>query len=601
MSKTIAEHSAEALIATGTRRIQGALEERLRAVDLSSWPGRAASLIVAMTVFRLFIISTTGLFDTESYYVEWSRFLDWSYYDHPPLVAWATRLVGLGSTSAFATRLGPVACAAIFGALVYRLGARLFSPRAGFVAVVTVTALPAFFFTSFSVNPESLLAPLWVLFLLLLEDMRRENEAWRPMLLGLVIGAGFLAKYTAVLEVPVALVFLVTSAETRRWLRRPSLYAGGFAALALASPVVLWNFAHGWPSLSLHLSERMPPATAARLGANALHVLLGQLVFFQFLIFPGLLVALGMTVRRARTDERYRLLAWSSGPVLLFFFVVMARACDAEPHWTMVGYVPLAVAVGGWFDERWDRPGRFWKGYARASVALSLAIATIYLIHVRTPYLMRVIPVSLYRADADPINETLGWDKISAAVNDEAKVLGADVVVSGTHNVLCGHLAQALEDQPPVYCPSPRRTEFDFMGRRDPPAEAPVIYVDTARYRDDPTRILPGRRCAAVEDIPIQRGGRTVNDFRLLACTPVETLNAIGPRSITAAPKSSALKGPTFSSRFFVSANPRSASGPMPSAAAPTIPPGTRIGRTRFGSRTRRTTRATNSSIRLVP
>ena len=51
--------------------------------------------------------------------------------------------------------------------------------------------------TSVLVNPEALLAPLWVAFLLLLWDLRDRDEAWRPLLLGVVVGVGFLLKYGA--------------------------------------------------------------------------------------------------------------------------------------------------------------------------------------------------------------------------------------------------------------------------------------------------------------------------------------------------------------------------------------------------------------------
>ncbi len=520
MSKTIADPAPETFVATSAVRVQGVVEEWVRTVDLSTWQRRTAWLIAAMTVVRLPIISASGLTDTESYYYVWSRFPDWSYYDHPPLIAWTAWVTTLGSRSAFAIRFGPVVYSALFGALLYRLSARLFSPRAGFIAVVTVTILPAFFVTSFVLNPESLLAPLWVLFLLLLDDLRHRDEPFRPLLLGLVIGVGFVAKYTALLAVPVTLLFVLASPEARRWLRRPSFYLGGLLALAVSSPVVIWNFVHHWPSVSLHLSERMPPLTAATLASNGLHVALGQFALFHPLVLPCLIAMLVITIGRARADERYRLLAWSSGPVLVFLLAVMTRACDAESHWTMVGYVPLAVAAGGWLDERFDPSSRPWRQYARACIALSAAALSLYLVHARTPALWSLVPSSLGNPDRDPLNETLGWDRVEAAITEEARLLGPDTVVAGAHNVLCGHVAAVLDDRLAVYCASARRTEFDFMGRRTPPAGAHVIYVDTARYRDDPAVVLPGRRCVPAENIDVVRDGRSVNEFRIIACTP---------------------------------------------------------------------------------
>src|SRR5580692_12008645 len=101
------------------------------ALDLSTWPRRAAWFVTAATCFRLVIIATTGLSNTESYYTAWSRFPEWSYYDHPPLVAWLTALTTLGSHSALSARVGSLLCSALRCILVYRLTARLFSPRAG--------------------------------------------------------------------------------------------------------------------------------------------------------------------------------------------------------------------------------------------------------------------------------------------------------------------------------------------------------------------------------------------------------------------------------------------------------------------------------------
>jgi|GEM_PF-389459 4-amino-4-deoxy-L-arabinose transferase-like glycosyltransferase len=495
-------------------------------VDLSTWPRRAIWFIATLTVVRLVIISATGLSDTESYYYVWSRFPALSYYDHPPMVAWMTAVTTLVSKSAFSARVGAVVCSALMGALVYRLAARLFSPRAGFLALVAVSTPPVLFFTSFLVNPESPLAPLWVLSLLLLDDLREHDEPWRPMLLGLTIGAAFLAKYTALLLVPVTLIFLATSRRTRRWLRRPSLYASGLVALTVASPVVIWNYQHHWPTLTLHLVERMSAPSGLTLWRHARHMVFDQFVLYQPLAFPGLLAILGVALARARTDARYRLLASASAPVLLFLFAVMVKVGDAEPHWTMVAFLPLAIAAGGWLDAHIDRASRALRVYLRACVGVSAAFFFVYFVHTQSPVVMRIIPPQLYSANVDAVNETFGWDRIQAAISDEAAKLGPNTVVAGGHNVLCGQVAARLDDRPHVYCPSPRRTEFDFLGRRDPPSDAPVVYVDSARYSENVSKLLPGRSCAQTQTVEVTRDGRALNTYRIYACPAVGAMGA---------------------------------------------------------------------------
>ncbi len=513
---------SEATLSLGRARSSGFWSTLDSAVDLSTWPRRAAWFIGTLTLARLIIISATGLSDTEAYYYVWSRFPALSYYDHPPMVAWMTAVTTLVSKSAFSARVGAVVCSALMGSLVYRLAARLFSPRAGFLALVAVSTPPVLFFTSFLINPEGPLAPLWVLSLLLLDDLREHDEPWRPLLLGLAIGGGFLAKYTAVLLVPVTLIFLATSVQTRRWFRRPSLYASGLVALAVASPVVIWNYQHHWPTLTLHLVERMSAPTGLTLRRHALHMVVDQFVLYQPLVFPGLLAILGAAVVRARTDARYRLLAAASAPVLLFLFAVMVKVGDAEPHWTMVGFLPLAIAAGGWLDEHIDRPPRGLMGYLRASVGVSATFFALYFVHTQSPVVMRMIPPELYSASVDPVNETFGWDRIHAAISDEAAKLGPNTVVASSHNVLCGQVAAQLDDRPHVYCPSPRRTEFDFLGRRDPPMDAPVVYVDSARYSESVSELLPGRSCAQTQTIAVMRDGRALNKYGIYVCHPVK-------------------------------------------------------------------------------
>jgi hypothetical protein len=525
MSKILAEQEPGAIAATWAQRVAGVVEERLADLERSTWHQRAIALIAAMTVFRLLIISTTGLTDTEAYYFSWSRFLDWSYYDHPPLVAWSARLWTLASSSAFAVRVGPVAYAAVAGVLIVRLGARLFSPRAGFFALLAVTVLPGAFFTSFVLNPEGLLAPLWLWILLSLDGLRRGREAWRPLVLGFAVGLGFLAKYTAVLAVPIALLFVATTPSLRHWLRRPSFYGAGLLALALTSPVLYWNVAHHWPSVSLHLSERMPPMTAATWLRHARQLVAGQLVVFHPLVLPALLATIVPTIRRARTDERYRLLAWAGAPVLAFFYAVMVRVCDAESHWTLVGYMALAVALGahldGWFATLPERRTRALCWAIHGVAALSFIAFGVYFVDTQTLVLARFLSPPVYDVRMDPVTETMGWDRVQRAVAFEAKIAGPNTVVASAHNVLCGHAAVALGENLDVYCASPRRTEFDFMGRRMPPAEAPVLYLDSTRYPGDPAVALPGRRCRLAQNIDVTHDGTTVSEFRLFACDPL--------------------------------------------------------------------------------
>jgi len=115
---------------------------------------------------------------------------------------------------------------------------------------------------------------------------------------------------------------------------------------------------------------------------------------------------------------------------------------------------------------------------------------------------------------------------VSAAVGLHAATLGPGTVVAAAHNVLCAHLQATIDDSPAVYCPSPQRTQYDFIGRRSPPRQSPVVFVDSERYPADPSAALPSHVCAPAQRVPIDRSGLPQALYRVRECVP----RAVGAR-----------------------------------------------------------------------
>jgi 4-amino-4-deoxy-L-arabinose transferase-like glycosyltransferase len=500
----------------------------------------AVTWVAVATLIRFAGIARLPLANGEAYYASWSRFLDWSYYDHPPLVAWMVRLTTLLDDSTAAIRLGPVLCAAVFGLLFYRLAERFFGPRAALFALVLITAVPVFLISSIVLNPESPLAPLWVGYLLVLEGMRERDEAYRPLAAGVLLGTAFLAKYTAVLLVPTTFLYLAFSAPARRWLRRPSLYAGGAIALAIATPVLLWNEVHGWPTLHLHFVERAGVAVPVA-GENAINhlmedasttgttwiqslarLLVGQVLSYSPLLVPALVVGLVRTLRRARQDDRDLFLASFSWPVLILVLAAMMRVKDAEQHWTMVAFIPAAIAAGRYASEAWSSTRRY-SVLTAAGVALSFAGFAVGVVATHSDAVVRLFPAAHYDPRADLSNEMAGWDQVRASVADAAHAARAEhgnVVLASNHYAMCGRLLMETGDAPNVYCPTVRRSAFDFFARHEPPADATVIVVTNDIHSELPTG-LEGRTCTRADDVNVERAGRNVARYFVNTCPPV--------------------------------------------------------------------------------
>jgi hypothetical protein len=497
----------------------------------------AAIWVALATLVRLVFFAPVPLGNGEAYYASWSHFLDWSYYDHPPLTAWMVRATTALGASPLAVRLGPVLASAAFGLLFFRLAERLYRPRTAFIALVIVTAVPVFLASSFILNPEAPLAPLWVGYLLAVERMRRRDEWFRPVVAGALMGVAFLAKYTAVLLVPATLVYLAVSPSGRRWLRRPSFYAGAAVALVFASPVIVWNQLRGWPSLQLHLVERagvgvpvagentvnqlvaISSSSGSSLLGNLARVLVGQLMSYSPLLAPLLAIGLAAGLRRAWSDDRDRFLSAFAWPVLVPLLFAMAKLRDAEQHWTMVAFIPAIILAGRYVDEVWER-ARAVRWLTLAGVGLSAVAMLLGIVHSRSTLLLRLIPADHYDPRADMINELSGWDQVRASLAQVAGSASGNVVLASNHYSLCGRVFFEMGDAPPVYCPTARRSSFDFFGRHDPPASATVIALTSDIHPELPPG-LEGRSCKVSDQVDVERGGRKVAHYVVQTCRPV--------------------------------------------------------------------------------
>ncbi len=84
-----------------------------------------------MTLVRGLFASATPLIHDEAYYWLWSRHLDWSYLDHPPMIAYLIRLATLGGDGELWVRLPALLLGPAIAYALFLLGRELFDERVG--------------------------------------------------------------------------------------------------------------------------------------------------------------------------------------------------------------------------------------------------------------------------------------------------------------------------------------------------------------------------------------------------------------------------------------------------------------------------------------
>ncbi len=336
----------------------------------------------------------------EAYYYLYTRHLDWSYFDHPLLVAVTTGLGPwlLGDVSGFSIRLGSVLLYTGTLGLLYLTGRQLFSVRAGMLTVAIASLIPIFQ-VGFGVLtlPDSPLMFFWTatLYVASCEFFPQTNQAdqrhpdYQPTprlaLLGLCVGLACLGKYHG-LALGFGLVgFCLTQSQYRRALISPWALASVGLFLLAISPILLWNAQYDWVSLRFQSGRAVPDRGYSVLDL-LVTVLVGTAYLFPSLGFPLWWVSgrslqqflpgshslklSGFTAGKLRAPVA--LLLWLSLPLMLVF-TLMGGYRPILPTWAMPGFWTATLLLGNWAASLKPVPLTRWlmgTGLVIASVML---------------------------------------------------------------------------------------------------------------------------------------------------------------------------------------------------------------------------------------
>ncbi len=327
-------------------------------------------LLLAFVLAHAVLAMIVPVSGDEAYYWDCSRHPDWATYDQPPLMMLAPipfRAV-FGET-ALGVRGPAIAAAFLIGAFLLPLARRLGGgPREAAWTYLLLHATPLFFFGSFYASTDigmmaGYLGAAWAAVAI----AQGERRAWWGF--GVAVALGFLAKFPAVLVLPV-LIPVLAGREARAHLRTPVPYLAGALSAALTAPVWIWGAEHDWVNITFQLQQRHDrgPLTAV--------YLLEFVAFVALLTSPPLFVALAGAWWRAwrRRDPAWNAVLVGAASPFVFFGYVSLRE-DISPHWAGPGVVLAALVLA--FAS--PRPRRLVRWGAAFGVAVSLAAVALVL------------------------------------------------------------------------------------------------------------------------------------------------------------------------------------------------------------------------------
>lgn len=414
----------------------------------------AGLLLFLLTAFRLWYSAQHELVQDEAYYWQWSRHLDWGYYDNTPLMAPVIRLfTTLFGTNEVGVRAGAVFCSLAAGIGIYLLAKRLLGPVVALASVALANFVPLFAAGSVLMTQDPVQLALWTACLYVVHVALTNRPRWWYGA-GALAGLAAMAKLNALLLLPSVFLFLLLSPPARdRWLRRPEPYLAGLIALLIFAPFVWWNHTHQ-NAFWIHIHAMSSRGTGHD-GLKWLSRFLGdQALLISPLVFLTFLYALYDAPRRgakdiqkdAQKDISAGLFLWCPAVVVFAATAFTALRSKVEGNWAVAAYTTGIILVAALFVKLWQRGrvgGRVWVGLA-CTLAVFLSVVPLF------PGLLYGLGLKL-KATNDRTNELYGWRILAARVMQEQAAMGTQPFVFGINYRMPSEAAFYLPVRPQTY------------------------------------------------------------------------------------------------------------------------------------------------------
>ncbi|MBD2426256.1 glycosyltransferase family 39 protein [Phormidium sp. FACHB-1136] len=359
----------------------------------------------------------------EAYYYLYSRHLNWSYFDHPVMVALTTGLGWwtTGIISPLTIRVGALLLYGISLGLLYLAARRMHNPAVGQMTMAFGTLVPLIVI-SFGIltSPDNglmlfwsatLLVALWEFF----PTRRRLNHygvignayipTWRVALLGGLVGLACISKYHGFVLGLGLVGFCLSRKPYRKVFQSPWLVAAAGCFAITLFPLLYWNAQHDWISFRFHLGMRFDGGTDEpspfRVGQMIGYWLLSNVYLFPLFGLPLWWVTLRQTgqqvmmsftpswdTQEAQGRDQLALVLWLSLPIVLLFTVLGGKQ-QIFPAWPAPGYWGLLILLGAQAVLWQRRRPRLLQRWLWGSGAFLAILSVIALLHLQLGFLQQ--------------------------------------------------------------------------------------------------------------------------------------------------------------------------------------------------------------------
>ncbi|WP_228748180.1 glycosyltransferase family 39 protein [Bradyrhizobium sp. BR 10289] len=384
----------------------------------------AVLVIAAMTLLRIVYASSIELRTDEAYYWTWSKEAALSFLDHPPMIAWLIRFgTAIFGDTVLGVRFGGIVAMLVTQLLLADIVRRLtHDARAIMFAVLMPEAALYYGLLMAKVAPDVAMIPFAVAMMWSLVRLAQSGDGRWWIAAGLFAGLSMLSKFTAIMFAPAVAAFVLVPDWRGRWLRSPYPYLAVLVAIAVFSPVLIWNAQHDWASFRF---QGVRATANYGISLRTIGDYIGlQFGLVGFVMLPVVLTGLVLTAWRGiRTREPVAILLSTAVLVPFLYFLFKSLTLRVGDTWPMfmwpVGFAAAAVNFVMLSRENWParliRSSLFW---VRTAIISGIAfVVIVFLYYVATPWNLL--------GKIDPIGGEAGYEQVAARVQTALDETGA--------------------------------------------------------------------------------------------------------------------------------------------------------------------------------
>lgn len=467
--------------------------------------------LISIALFALLALLHSWLLPfsaDEAHYALYGKFLDWSYFDHPPMVGWLQSISLLWGDSELALRILPILLSALSLLLLFKLARKEFGEKTAFLTILLFISAPILQILPFGMIPETPLILFGLLNIWILKRVINSNGEvltdW--LLLGLVLGAAGLSKYTGITLAFSTFIALCLHFKTRL-ARQTGFYIAIIIAALCITPVIYWNINNDWISILYQLNHSAGKAEYSLQAAATMQAT-------QFASYGPLLYVLGLIVTITQLKNRFTNKATSKPinlwlifalPILILFSFLSAKG-RSLPHWTELGVIFMLPLIAEFILASWN---------SKAKKLLIIGLASLSVLLTLVVQVLLTVPKIEFPDYSHPLTDLKGWKEVSQHMQEQAQPGDHVFIPNWSHASRVAWYARPL----PVKVLDTRFDQFDLWFGSAEAGDSGLVLLHANRKGFKEKSLDKFEHCEFSSELKIKIESSVVNYFKVYRCS----------------------------------------------------------------------------------